>query len=95
VEFGSKEAEKISVKPSDVFATKDIEIQDFGNSMNTVLQAGGFPAAEMYDRLANNPDLQKLGKVGDAVIYMARQVNDGQIPMFPSNLSKDEIKARV
>ena len=93
VEFGSKEAEKISVKPSDVFATKDIEIQDFGNSMNTVLQAGGFPASEMYDRLANNPDLQKLGKVGDAVIYMARQVNEGRVPEFPPDLSKDEIKA--
>ena len=93
VEFGSKEAEKISIKPSDVFGTQDIEIQDFGNSMNTVLQAGGFPASEMYDRLANNPDLQKLGKVGDAVIYMARQVNSGQIPEFPPDLSKDEIKA--
>jgi hypothetical protein len=93
VEFGSKEAEKISIKPSDVFGTQDIEIQDFGNSMNTVLQAGGFPASEMYDRLANNPDLKKLGKVGDAVIYMARQVNSGQVPEFPSNLSKDEIKA--
>ena len=93
VEFGSKEAEKISIKPSDVFGTQDIEIRDFGNSMDTVLQAGGFPASEMYDRLSNNPDLQKLGKVGDAVIYMARQVNDGQIPEFPPNLSKDEIKA--
>jgi hypothetical protein len=93
VEFGSKEAEKISIKPSDVFGTQDIEIQDFGNSMNTVLQAGGFPASEMYDRLANNPDLIKLGKVGDAVIYMARQVNDGEIPEFPPDLNKDEIKA--
>lgn len=93
VEFGSKEAEKISIKPSDVFGTQDIEIQDFGNSMDSVLKAGGFPASEMYERLANNPDLVKLGKVGDAVIYMARQVNDGQVPVFPPDLSKDEIKA--
>ena len=92
-EFGMKTSEKISVKPSDVFATKDIEIQDFGNSMNTVLQAGGFPASEMYDKLSNNAALKKLGKVGDAVIYMARQVNDGQVPVFPPDLSKDEIKA--
>ena len=93
VEFGSKEAEKISIKPSDVFGTTDIEIQDFGNSMDSVLQAGGFPASQMYDKLANNEKLKKLGKVGDAVIYMARQVNNGQVPEFPPNLSKDEIKA--
>lgn len=93
VEFGSKEAEKISVKPSDVFKTTDIEIQDFGNSMDTVLAAGGFPASEMYNKLVNNPDLKKLGKIGDAVIYMARQVNEGKLPEFPPDLNKDEIKA--
>lgn len=93
VEFGSKEAEKISIKPSDVFSTQDIEIQDFGNSMDSVMAAGGFPASEMYDKLVNNPDLQKLGKIGDAVIYMARQVNEGRLPEFPPDLNKDEIKA--
>lgn len=93
VEFGSKEAEKISVKPSDVFSTKDIEIQDFGNSMDSVMAAGGFPASEMYSKLANNPNLKKLGKIGDAVIYMAKQVNEGNLPKFPPDLSKEEIKA--
>jgi len=93
VEFGSKEAEKISVKPSDVFSTTDIEIADFGNSMDTVLAAGGFPASEMYSKLVNNPNLKKLGKIGDAVIYMAKQVNEGSLPTFPKDLNKDEIKA--
>ena len=93
VEFGSVESQTIAVKPSNVFKTQDIEIQDFGNSMDTVLQAGGFPASEMYNILSNNPDLKAMGKVGDAVIYMARQVNDGLVPEFPSNLNKDETKA--
>jgi len=93
VEFGSKEAENISIKPSDVFQTTDIEVQDMGNSMESVLSAGGFPASEMYEKLANNPDLVKAGKVGDAVIYLAKQANDGQVPQFPPNLTPAEIKA--
>ena len=93
VEFGSKEAENISIKPSDVFQTTDIEVQDMGNSMESVLSAGGFPASEMYEKLANNPDLVKAGKVGDAVIYLAKQADEGQVPQFPPNLTPAEIKA--
>ena len=93
VEFGSKESELISIKPSDVFQTTDIEMQDVGNSMESVLSAGGFPASEMYDKLINNPALQKTGKVGEAVVYMANQVNQGQVPEFPPGLGKQEIKA--
>jgi len=92
-EFGSKEAEKITVKPSDVFPTTKLEIQDFGNSMEAVLAAGGFPASEMYNKLANNEQLKKLGKIGDAVIYMAHQVNQGKLPEIPKDLNKDEVKA--
>lgn len=94
VEFGSKEAENIKIKPSDVFATDPkAQITDFGNSIDTLLKAGGFPASEMYNKIANNPALVSMGKLGDAVIYMARQANDGQIPVFPPDLNKDEIKA--
>jgi hypothetical protein len=94
VEFGSKESENIKIKPSDVFATDPkAQVTDFGNSIDTLLQAGGFPASQMYNKIANNPALVKMGKLGDAVIYMARQANDGQIPVFPPDLKKDEIKA--
>lgn len=93
VEFGSKEAETITIKPSNVFQTTDIEVQDMGNSMESVLSAGGFPASEMYSKLVNNPALQKAGKVGDAVVYMAEQVNQGKVPQFPADLKPAEIKA--
>lgn len=93
VEFGSKEAETLSIKPSDVFATTKINITDLGNSMDDVMAAGGFPASEMYQRLAQNPALKSMGKLGDAVIAMAYQVNAGRVPEFPPDLSKDEIKA--
>ena len=93
VEFGSKEAENIKIKGSDVFDTKDIDIEDFGNSMDEVLAAGGFPANEMYSKLESNANMKKLGKLGDAVIYMAWQADQAQVPVIPDDLSKYEVKA--
>jgi hypothetical protein len=93
VEFGSKESETIKLKGSDIFATTDQAVEDFGNSIESLLAAGGFPASEMYNKIAGSPQIQKLGKLGDAVIYMARQVSQGQIPEFPKDLSVSEIKA--
>jgi hypothetical protein len=94
VEFGSKEAENIPIKPSDVFATDEKQaIDDFGNNIEDILKSGGFPASNMYNKIAGNPNLAKLGKLGDAVIYMARQANEGKTPIFPGDLNKDQIKA--
>ena len=94
VEFGSKEAENIKINPSDVFATDpDTEITDLGNNIDSLLKAGGFPASEMYSKIAENPALQNMGKLGDAVIYLAKQANNGQVPVFPPDLNKDQIKA--
>ena len=93
VEFGSKESETIKLKGSDIFDTSDQEVSDFGNSIEALLTAGGFPASEMYNKIAGSPQVQKLGKLGDAVIYMSRQASEGKIPEFPKNLSEAEIKA--
>lgn len=94
VEFGSKESENIPIKPSDVFATDEKqEIDDFGNNIEDILKSGGFPASDMYNKIAGNPKLASLGKLGDAVIYMARQANEGRVPVFPADLNKDQIKA--
>jgi hypothetical protein len=92
-EFGSKEAEQIKLKGSDVFDTSDTDISDFGNSIESLLSAGGFPAIDTYDKIANSPQIKKLGKIGDAIIYMAKQITQGQTPIFPDNLSAQEIKA--
>jgi hypothetical protein len=93
IEFGSTEAEQIKLKSSDVFDTGDTEIADFGNSIESLLSAGGFPAIDTYDKIANSPQIKKLGKIGDAIIYMAKQITQGQMPVFPDNLSAQEIKA--
>ena len=65
VEFGSKEAENIKIKPSDIFQTDEkTEVADLGNNIETLLQAGGFPASEMYDKIASNPALVNMGQTG-------------------------------
>lgn len=93
VEFGSKEAETIKLKGSDIFTGDDVEIVDFGNNIQDVLKAGGFPASEMYSKISNNPGLKQLGKIGDAVILMAREANEGMTPRFPPGLKDQEKKA--
>ena len=93
VEFGSKESENIKLKGSDIFNTADAEVTDFGNSIDAVMTAGGFPAIDMYSAIADSPQIKQLGKIGDAVIYMARQITEGQVPKFPPDLSAQEIKA--
>ena len=84
-EFGSKSSQTIAVKGSDIFDVTDQEVSDFGNSIDQLLKAGGFPASEMYDRISNSASMKKLGKLGDAVIYMAREAAEGRSPTIPKN----------
>lgn len=94
VEFGSVESQTIAIKPSDVLPTDvNQDVSDLGNNIDALLKAGGFPASEMYDRIANSQALMKMGQLGDAVIYMAKQANDGQVPIIPDNLNKEQEKA--
>ena len=93
VEFGSKESETIKIKGSDIFDTTDQEVQDFGNSIETLLAAGGFPASQMYEKIANSPQIKQLGAIGDATILMAREAAEGRVPTFPPGLKEAEIKA--
>jgi hypothetical protein len=93
VEFGSKEAEGIKVKGSDVFGSTDTDVKDTGNSIESIMAAGGFPAIDMYDAIANSPQIKTLGKVGQAVVSMAKQITQGEIPTVPAGLSAQEVKA--
>ena len=93
VEFGSKEAEQIKLKGSDVFDTGDVDVTELGNKIENILDAGGFPVIDMYEVLVNSPQIKKLGKIGKAILNMAEQIMDGQIPVFPKGLSPQEIKA--
>jgi hypothetical protein len=47
----------------------------------------------MYSKIAGSPQMQKLGKIGDAVILMSREATEGRVPTFPPGLKPAEIKA--
>jgi hypothetical protein len=93
VEFGSKEAETIPLKPATVFGTKDVNPETLKNAVAEISHYGGFPASQLYSKIANNPNIVKLGRIGDAVIMMAKQITQGQIPQAPADLSPAELKA--
>lgn len=93
VEFGSKESEQLKIKGSDVFGSEDTDVKDMGNAIESILSAGGFPAQDMYDAIANSPQIAQLGKLGQAVVSMAKQITQGQVPTIPAGLSEQEIKA--
>jgi hypothetical protein len=92
VEFGSKESEGIPVKPADVFPSQDIDPEKLDAGVASILDYGGFPASELYNKIANS-HLKDMGQVGDAVIAMAKQISQGQVPTVPDNLSAQEQKA--
>jgi len=92
-EFGSKASQTLAVKGSDIFDVQDQEVADFGNNIEQLLNAGGFPASQMYEKISGSPRIKQLGKLGDAVVYLARQAAEGRVPQLPPDLSKDEIKA--
>jgi hypothetical protein len=76
-----------------VFPTQEVDINKLGTNFEAMMNAGAFPASQMYEKLSNNPKMQALGRVGDAVIYMAKQINAGQVPQVPAGLTPDEKKA--
>jgi len=92
VEFGSKESEGIPIKPSDVFPSTDVDPEKLESGVQTILDFGGFPASDIYNKIASS-HLKDLGQVGDAVIAMAKQITQGQVPTVPPNLSAQEQKA--
>lgn len=96
-DLGGKEAEKIAVKPSDVWAVDDEKRAAFdptaGTNIRDLEQAGAFPLKELNDRIQSNPKLDALGNVGKGIRDIAQQFTDKKLPIVPSYLSPVEQKA--
>lgn len=94
--FGTKEAEKIPVKPSDVFAVKgqeDIDPTEQNVSMADLKNLGAFPLRELNQKIQTNTSLDRAGNIGKAIKEIAQQIEDGQVPTMPAYLKPAEIKA--
>ena len=98
-DLGGKEAEKIAVKPSDVWAVdgqeekKDPFDPTSETNIRDLEQAGAFPLRELNDRIQSNPKLDALGNVGQAIREISQQFTDKKLPVVPSYLSPVEKKA--
>jgi hypothetical protein len=94
--FGTKEAEKIPVKPSDVFAVKgqeDIDPTEQNVSMADLKNLGAFPLKELNQKIQTNASLDNAGNIGKAIREISQQIEDGQVPTIPAYLKPAEIKA--
>lgn len=98
-EFGSTEKEKFKVKPSDLSSLSGTEKAtkiDLNNPsvLKDILETKAFSAAELGNRIINDPTLQnETGKLGQAIISMAKEIMSNQVPTIPSGLSDQEKSA--
>ena len=98
-EFGGSEKEKFKIKPSDLTnlsGTGPSTKVDLENNaaVKNILEKDAFLAGELANRIMTDPILTTQGgKLGRAIIDIAGQIDSGNLPTFPSDLSKSEISA--
>ena len=99
---GAQEKEKVGkeIQPSSFWGMKNIpkELQPNiqGDVPNTqaFIDAGGFPAGELFERLTNNPKLQQMNpKLASAIVNAANEVENGRNPSVPADLNPTEVAA--
>jgi hypothetical protein len=97
-EFGSSEKELLSIKPSDLTklsGTGPASPENIEDPMvlKQIVSSKTFLASDLAARVISDPALKKAGKVGKAVIQLAKQLSSGQSAVLPAGLSDQEIKA--
>jgi hypothetical protein len=94
--FGTKEAEKIPVKPSSLWGIKgqeDIDPTQQNVSLAELKNLGAFPLKDLNQKIQENTALDQTGNIGKAIKEIAQQIEDGNVPVIPSYLKPAEIKA--
>ena len=90
-ELGGKEAEKIPVKPGDIFAGEKMSAEE--DILQNLGRAGAFPASELNNKIQTNTKLDEAGDIGRGIKEIAAQIDKGQVPIIPSYLTPDMVKA--
>ena len=89
---GGKEA--LPLKPSQIGITgteKKFD-PDRVDVLKAALATGAFRAGELGNKIISNPILMKAGVVGEAVIRMAKEINNNQVPTMPNQLPNPALK---
>lgn len=79
-----KGKEALPAKPSQVFQTTDVGPLDVdaAKAAKQVLDAGAFYASNLYDKIVKSATLKGAGDFGKVVIDLAKQINQGTLPVL-------------
>lgn len=94
--LGTKEAEKVPVKPSALWGVKgqeDIDPTEQNLSMAELKNLGAFPLRDLNSKIQENTALDQAGKVGQAIKEIAQQIENGEDAVIPDYLTPAEVKA--
>ena len=89
-EFGKGGDDKTNVKPGVVFQHGKVGKEEEVTA-DLALNLGAFPTDQLANKIINNEYLQTQGAVGKAVIQIAKQIDQEQLPDVPSGLPKNAI----
>lgn len=81
-EFGKGGDPEASLKPSGVFGHQDPG-KDEKVTAELAIKLGAFPARELADRIRENPKIKSQGEIGQAVIKIVDEIDQGQRATVP------------
>jgi hypothetical protein len=96
------EKEKVQIKPAQFFGTGDVDKDTLKNlaatgetpDLSHFIEAGAFPAGQLYSKIKNNTNLSSLSpQLAGAIVTAADQINSGQKPKIPHGITTPEQKA--
>ena len=98
-EFGSSEKELMPVKPSDLVNLSGTGVASAENLedplvLKQIVSSKTFLASNLAAKIISDPVLnKKAGKLGKAIIQLAKQISSNQPAVLPAGLSDAEVKA--
>jgi hypothetical protein len=96
------EKEKVQIKPAQFFGTGDVDKNTLKNlaatgqtpDLSHFVEAGAFPASQLYTKIVSSSSLSSLSpQLADAIITAADQIQAGEKPTVPKNITTPEQKA--
>jgi hypothetical protein len=81
-EFGKGGDPEADIKPGTVFGHQDPE-KDQKLTAELAVNLGAFPASQLADKIRNNEKIKSQGSIGDAIIAIVDEIDQGLTPTVP------------
>ncbi len=89
-EFGKGGDTTANVKPGAAFQHGNVE-KGKEVTADLAVSLGAFPASELASKVINNEHINSQGQIGKAVVEITKQIDSGQLPSVPADVSKKAI----